>query len=80
MYQKCCFANFKLKILKILTYEKTKQIFQTAKWLPSFFMTLETKLMQPNIIARAKYVGDKIVCRYCYENCVKHGRFSGKKR
>lgn len=25
-----------------------------------------------------KYVGDKILCRYCNENCIRHGSFSGK--
>lgn len=36
--------------------------------------------MQSNNIACTRYVCDKIVCRYCNENCVKHGRFSGKQR
>jgi insertion element IS1 protein InsB len=36
--------------------------------------------MQANIIMCTKYVGDKTECRYCNENCIRHGRFLGKQR
>ncbi len=37
-------------------------------------------LMQANITSCTRYVGDKIKCRYCSDNCIKHGSFSGKQR
>jgi insertion element IS1 protein InsB len=36
--------------------------------------------MQANIITCTRYVGDKISCRYCNENYIRHGRFLGKQR
>ncbi len=36
--------------------------------------------MQSNITSCTRYVGDKVSCRYCNENCIKHGMFSGKQR
>ena len=36
--------------------------------------------MQANIVTCTKYVGDIVLCKYCNENCIKHGRFSGKQR
>jgi len=36
--------------------------------------------MRANIITCTKYVGDKIICRYCNENCIKHGWFKDKQR
>ena len=36
--------------------------------------------MQAKVTSCIKYVGDKIVCRYCKGNCIRHGNFSGKQR
>ena len=36
--------------------------------------------MQAKFISCTKNVGDKILCRYCNQNCIKHGSFSGKQR
>ena len=33
--------------------------------------------MQANIFTCTRYVGDKIMCWYCNENCIKHAGFQG---
>ena|SRR5665213_3244819 len=36
--------------------------------------------MQENNITCTRYVGEKILCRYCNGNCIKHGRLKGEQR